>query len=143
MCSNESVCNLLEYDDSHCTNIAKCCVGISDQGDHAKCTQAARKCRNFGNIWEPRRPMKPLPFEYIYNDTPGYATTGKFVREDFSGGDIKTLFEKMFNLQCLIKNIIYSLIISTLIFCIMDKPLVPSQIATLSIVSSMARCLLF
>lgn len=143
MCSKETNCNLLEYDDSHCTDIAKCCVGISDQGDHAKCTQATRKCQNFGNIWEPRRPMKPLPYEVIYNDAPGYATTGEFVRENFDGGDVKHYLQKLFDLECLIKNIVYALIVATLIFCVMGKPLDPKQILILAVITSMARCMIF
>jgi hypothetical protein len=87
--------------------------------------------------------MKPLPYQTMYNQAPGYATTGSFVREDFHGGDLKGLLQKMFNLQCLIRNILYALIVSTVIFCMMGKPLVFSQIATLSVVTSMARCLLF
>lgn len=143
MCDNGKLCDLLEYDDSKCANIGKCCVGISDQGDHSRCTSAMRGCQNFGNVWQPRRPMKPLNFEYIYNETPGYATTGKFVREGFGNGDINDFFAKMFNLQCLMKNIIYAVIMTTLLFCIMNKPIVAHEIALLSIVASMARCILF
>ena len=139
-CSNEKLCTVLDYDDSACANIGKCCVGIENQGDHARCTSAMRGCQKFGSVWEPRRPMKPLNFEYIYNETPGYATTGKFVREGFDGGDFVS---KIFNMDCLIKNILYAAIVTTLIYCMMGKPLAINEIALLSIVTSMARCILF
>ena len=76
-------CDPNDFDDSKCTDICKCCVGISDYGDHNKCTSACRKCRNFGTTWDPRRPMKPLPYTDMYNDFPGYSTTGEFI-EGFS-----------------------------------------------------------
>ncbi len=134
--SNEQLCELLEYDDSKCTSIAKCCVGVHNQGDHARCTSAARKCQNFGTTWDPRRPMKPLNFEYIYNETPGYATTGKFV-ENFSGDF------KIFDFNCILKNLIIAIILTSLLFCVMGKQLVPHEIALISLVTSMARCILF
>lgn len=89
-CPNFGKCDLLDYDDSKCTDIAKCCVGIADFGDHNKCLSAARKCRNFGTTWDPRRPMKPLPYTDIQTDLPGYATTGDFI-EGFAGGSLPDL----------------------------------------------------
>jgi hypothetical protein len=80
-------CDLLEYDDSKCAGVCKGCVGIPGYGLSNKCTSACRKCRNFGTTWEPRRPMTPLPYTDMYNDYPGYATTGDFV-EHFGMSDV-------------------------------------------------------
>ena len=72
-------CKLLECDDSKCTDICKCCVGISDYGENRRCRNACRACRQLGSVWDPRRPMKPLDYTPVYNQLPGYATTGDFV----------------------------------------------------------------
>jgi hypothetical protein len=85
-CKDLSKCEPLTYDDSKCAEACKCCVGISDYGDSNKCTSACRKCRKFGDTWNPRRPMKPLNYHDIYNDLPGYTTTGDFV-EHFGVAD--------------------------------------------------------
>ena len=85
----EGNCQSLDYDDSSCDGICKCCVGIHDAGDHNKCISACRKCRNFGSTWDPRRAMRPLDYTDIYTDLPGYATTGEFV-EHFGMPDMNT-----------------------------------------------------
>ena len=93
-CGGFGQCDTLEYDDSKCAGVCKGCVGIPDFGQSNKCTSACRKCRNFGNTWQPRRPMRPLPYTDMYNDAPGYATTGDFV-EHFGVSDI---MDNMFNM---------------------------------------------
>lgn len=103
-CPNFGKCDLLEYDDAHCAELAKCCVGIHDFGDHNKCLSAVRKCRNFGTTWEPRRPMKPLDYSDIQTDLPGYATTGNLVEGFSVGGSLP-------DLQCIVTNFIAGLIV--------------------------------
>lgn len=142
MCSIEQKCDLLTYDDSRCKDIAKCCVGVHDQGDHAKCTSATRACQNFGTTWEPRRPMKPLNFEYIYNDTPGYATTGAFVLENFGGAGVGDKLGRMLNPKCLIKNLMYALAVTAVLYCFTDRKMNLKEMGIIALVSSLAKCLL-
>lgn len=141
MCSKGLNCELLEYDDSHCTDIAKCCVGVHDQGDHGKCTSAARKCRNFGTTWDPRRPMKPLPFDYMYNDAPGYATTGAFVKENFGDWNANSLLE-LFDPKCMLKNAVYGAILTSVLYYVAKKKMVMNDILTISIVAAVLKCVL-
>jgi hypothetical protein len=85
-CKDLSKCEPLTYDDSKCASVCKCCVGMSDYGESNKCISACRKCRNFGNTWQPRRPMRALNYTDMYTDRPGYATTGDYV-EHFGVSD--------------------------------------------------------
>jgi hypothetical protein len=86
-CKDLSKPESLSHDDSKCASVCQCCVGMSDYGDSNKCTSACRKCRAFGDTWQPRRPMQALDYKDVYNDLPGYSTTGDFV-EHFSVGGI-------------------------------------------------------
>lgn len=140
MCSTGECINI-DYDDSHCTDICKCCVGISDQGDQAKCRSACRKCRNFGTTWEPRRQMKPLPFEYMYNDSPGYATTGAFVREGFMDMDMSKI-SNLFNVTCIVKNAIYGLLLTMVFYYVTKRKMVVNEIAIVSLVAALLKCVL-
>lgn len=136
MCSTGVNCQMIEYDDSACTDVCKCCVGIHNQGKNGKCRSACRKCRNFGTTWDPRRPMKPLPFEYIYNDTPGYSTTGTFVREGFSE------FGAYFDLKCIAKNSIYGVLITMVLFWAAKRPMDMRTILIVSLAAAVLKCVL-
>jgi hypothetical protein len=129
-------CDLLEYDDSKCKDICKCCVGISDYGDHNKCTSACRKCRNFGTTWEPRRPMKPLCYSTIQTDLPGYATTGEFVKENFVGGG------NLLGTGCIIKTFLITCILLYLATTITGKKMDTNKLLMLAGLAVLGKCLL-
>lgn len=136
-CGPFGECNLLEYDDSKCAGICKCCVGIHDFGDHNKCTSACRKCRNFGSTWEPRRPMKPLDYSTIYNDLPGYATTGEFVTEHFGNFGGNGL-----NLNCMIRTFIMSAVLIYITTQITKKNMDTKTLMSLAGLAVLVKCLL-
>jgi hypothetical protein len=133
-CPTFGKCELLEYDDSKCKDVCKCCVGIHDFGDHAKCTSACRKCRNFGTTWDPRRPMKPLDYSTIYTDAPGYATTGEFVAEHFVSGEI-------FDWNCLFKTFAVSAALIYVAGRITKRKLNVQAILALSALAAFMKCM--
>jgi hypothetical protein len=76
--------------------------------------------------------------EYLYTETPGYATTGNFVVERF--GDMN--IDKMLNPRCLIKNLLYAMAVTAVLYCFTDKKMNMREIALIALVSSLAKCLL-
>ena len=138
MCSTGECINI-DYDDSQCANVCKCCVGISDQGDQAKCRSACRKCRNFGTVWEPRRPMRPLPIDYMYNDAPGYATNGAFLKEGFM--DTSKL-GKLFDIQCIAKNAIYGAVLTVVLYYVTKRKMDFNEVLSVSLVAALVKCVL-
>ena len=122
-------------DDSGCVDLAKCCVGIHNIGKHNKCLSKVRECRKLGNAWDPIGPLKPMPFEYIYTDTPGYSTTGSLV-EGFDG----SMFDDLVDIDCIAKNFACSLIIALAAKAVFGKGVTISQILILTLVISIIKC---
>lgn len=132
-------CVDIDFDDSGCVNLAKCCVGIHDQGKHAKCTSKVRQCRKLGNSRDPIGPLRPLPMEYIYTETPGYATTGALV-EGFDGGILQDLLEQLFDIDCVMKNALCSFVIALVAKAVFEQKVTMSRMVFLTIVISIVKC---
>lgn len=132
-------CVDLSFDDSHCADIAKCCVGLHDAGEHNKCIGAVRKCRKLGNGFDPIAPLKPLPFDYLYTQAPGYATTGNYV-EHFNGGAIGDLLNQLFDTKCVIKNAACSLIVALVAKSILGTKVTLIRLITLTLVIALVKC---
>ena len=90
---NRKKCVDIGFDDSGCSKLANCCVGLHGSGAQNKCLSRLRECRKLGNAWDPIGPMKPLPMDFIYNELPGYTTTGSLV-EGFHGGMLDFIHQK-------------------------------------------------
>lgn len=132
-------CVDIGFDDSHCADIAKCCVNIDNYGQHNKCLSAARKCRKLGNAFDPIGPLTPLPFDYLYTQAPGYATTGNFV-EHFDGGALGDLLNELFDTKCVIKNASCSLIIALIAKAIIGTKVTIPQLVLLTLVIALVKC---
>lgn len=134
-------CVDIGFDDSGCTDLAKCCVGVHNFGLHNKCTSAVRECRKLGNAWDPIAPLQPLPFDYMYTQSPGYATTGNFV-EHFSGGPLVDFLNEMFDLKCVVKNFSCSLVIALVAKSILGTKVTITQLVFLTFVIALVKCCL-
>jgi len=132
-------CVDIGFDDSHCENLAKCCVGIHNFGKHNKCLSAVRECRKLGNAWDPIAPLHPLPFDYLYTQAPGYATTGNFV-ENFNGGGLTDFFNELFDVPCIVKNASCSLVIALVAKAIIGSKITVSQLVVLTLVIALVKC---
>lgn len=132
-------CIDLDHDDTHCGKLAKCCVGIHNFGQHNKCLSAVRKCRQLGNAYDPIAPLKPLPVDYIYTQTPGYATTGDFV-EHFDGGMITNLMNQILDVRCILKHTACSLIIAIVAKSILGTKVTFTRLATLTFLIALIKC---
>ena len=132
-------CVDIGFDDSKCSDIAKCCVGIQNFGKHNKGLSAARKCRKLGNAWDPIAPLKPLPFDYLYTQAPGYATTGNFV-EHFDGGALGNLLTEIFDTRCVFKNASCSLVIALVAKGIIGSKVTIMQLVLLTFVIALVKC---
>lgn len=130
-------CVDIDFDDSRCTDVAKCCVGVHNFGKHEKCLNVARKCRKLGSSWDPIAPMRPLNFEYIYTQTPGYATTGSFV-EHF--GDFGSFLDELLDIHCIFKNFACSLIVALVAKGVLSSDITVKQILVLTFFISLIRC---
>lgn len=130
-------CVDIGFDDSSCGCISETCVGVHNQGLHGKCTSAVRSCRKLGNSWDPIAPLHPLAGEYIYTQTPGYATTGNFV-EHFDGG----ILDELFDVQCVVKNAACSLVIALVAKAILGTNVGVQQIVLLTLAISLVKCCL-
>lgn len=126
-------CVDIDVDDASCADMAKCCVGAHNFGMHEKCQSAARKCRKLGSSWDPIAPMRPLNMEYIYTQTPGYATTGALV-EKF--GD----FNEILDMKCILKNFACSLIIALIAKAVLSTEVTIKQLFILTFLISLIRC---
>jgi len=126
-------CVDISKNDGHCGDIAKCCVGIHHAGDQRRCLNAVRNCRGLGNNWDPIASLKPLDMEFIYNETPGYSTTGKLVLEGFGGG---------LNLQCIVKHAMYGLLFAFAIQYVSKNKMNTNQLVALTVVSAVVQCFL-
>lgn len=132
-------CVDLSYDDSGCAKLNQCCVGIHNFGDHQKCTSTVRRCRKLGNGWDAPRSLTPLPGEYFYTDAPGYTTTGQFI-ENFDGAIGK--LTSLFNLQCILKNVAFGVILTMFLFTYSGRELNYREIFMISAVASVVKCVL-
>lgn len=132
-------CVDIDYDDSHCANLAKCCVGIHNYGQHNKCLAKVRECRKLGNAWDPIGPMRPLPLEYIYTETPGYATTGALV-EGFDGGMLNDLLDQIFDVNCVMKNAVCSFVIALVAKAVFEQKITTTRLLVLTIAISIVKC---
>ena len=132
-------CVDIGFDDSGCVCQAKSCVGISNVGLHNKCTSAARKCRKLGNAWDPIAPLHPLPFDYLYTQAPGYATTGNFV-EHFNGGGVADFLNELFDVGCVVKNFSCSLVIALVAKSIIGTKVSFSQLLFLTFTIALVKC---
>lgn len=132
-------CVDIDFDDSGCICQAKTCVGISNVGLHNKCTSATRKCRKLGNAWDPIAPLRPLPFDYLYTQSPGYATTGNFV-EHFGNGGIADFLNELFDLRCVLKNFSCSLIIALVAKSILQSDITIAKLMILTFSIALVRC---
>jgi hypothetical protein len=128
-------CVDIGFDDSHCTCLSKSCVGIHNFGLHNKCTSAVRKCRKLGNAWDPIAPLHPLPHDYLYTETPGYATTGNFI-EHFDAG----FLDELFDVQCVVKNSACSLVIALVAKAVLGTKVSVQQLVLLTLVISLVKC---
>lgn len=128
-------CVDIGFDDSHCVDLAKCCVGIHNFGLHNKCLSKVRECRKLGNALDPIGPLKPLPMEYIYTETPGYSTTGSLV-EGFDGGVLGDLFD----INCIMKNAMCSFIIALVAKAVFEQNVTVTRLLVLTIVISVIKC---
>ena len=127
-------CVDLSKDDSHCANIAKCCVGVHHAGDQKKCLNAVRDCRGLGNNWDPIGPLKALDVDFIYNDLPGYSTQGKLVLEHFGMGGL--------SLKCILNNSMCGLVIAFLIQYFTKNSLSNMEVVALAVTSALIKCML-
>ena len=110
-------------------------------GVHNKCTSAARACRKLGNAWDPIAPLQPLPFDYLYTQTPGYATTGNFV-EHFNGGVIGDFLTELLNVRCVLKNTACSLVIALVAKGVIGTKVTITQLAILTFtIALVKRCI--
>ncbi len=128
-------CVDIGFDDSACTDVSKCCVGISENGRHNKCLAKARECRKLGNAWDPIGPLKPLNFDYLYTQAPGYATTGSFV-EHFDGGFLNQLFD----VNCIAKNAACSFVIALIARVILGSQITIKKLIVLTILIAIIKC---
>jgi len=132
-------CVDIDFDDSNCICQAKTCVGISNAGFHNKCLDATRKCRKLGNAWDPIAPLRPLAFDYLYTQAPGYATTGNFV-EHFGNGGIADFLNELFDINCIVKNFSCSLIIAIVAKSILGSDVTFVKLTFLTLAISLIRC---
>ena len=136
---SDNSCVDIDYDDSGCASMNSCCVGVHDFGQHGKCTSAVRRCRKLGNVWSPPRPLRALPGEYIYNDLPGYATTGAFVGKE---GFIGNLGMQFLNFDCIMKNAVFGIVVTTFLSCFQGRGLEMQEILAIALVASVLKCVL-
>lgn len=132
-------CVDIDFDDSKCVDMAKCCVGIHNAGLHNKCMAKVRECRKLGNAWDPIGPMRPLPMEYIYTEKPGYATTGALV-EGFDGGMISDLLNQLFDVNCVLKNALCSFIIALVAKAVLEQNVTMTRLLVLTLAISVVKC---
>lgn len=130
-----SQCIDIAYDDAHCAPGNKCCVGVHDHGLQRQCLNQVRACRKLGNVWDPPRPLHPLPGEYLYTAAPGYATTGAYVEHFGNWG-------AMFNTECILKNALFGFLFTVFLFVYSGRDLDVQEIAGISIVASVLKCVL-
>lgn len=126
-------CVDIDFNDANCADMAKCCVGVHNFGMHEKCAAAARKCRKLGSSWDPIAPMRPLNMEYIYTQTPGYATTGALV-EKFGN------LEDFLDARCILKNFACSLVIALVAKAVLSTEITIKQLLVLTFLISLIRC---
>lgn len=132
-------CVDIDFDDSHCVCQAKSCVGIHNFGMHNKCTSAVRECRKLGNAWDPIAPLRPLPFDYLYTQAPGYSTTGNFV-EHFDGGGAVDFLNELLDFKCVVKNFACSLVIALVAKSVLGTKVSVTQLALLTFTISLVKC---
>lgn len=132
-------CVDLDFDDSKCANLAKCCVNIHNFGLHNKCLSKVRECRKLGNSQDPIGPMRPLPFEYLYTQTPGYATTGTLV-EGFGFDDIEDFLRNLFDFKCIAKNAVCSFVIALVAKAVFEQKVTLSRLLILTLAISVVKC---
>lgn len=133
-------CVDIDFDDSHCAEIAKCCVGIHNFGEHKRCMDRLRECRKLGNAWDPIAPLRPLPVEFLYTERPGYSTTGVLVENFNAASMLDQFFAALFDVECLVKNSVCSLVIALVAKAVLEQKISTTRLVVLTLAITLVKC---
>ena len=134
-------CVDLNRNDGHCADLAECCVGYHGSGAQGKCMSKLRECRRLGNSWDPIGPMRPLNANFIFTETPGYATNGVLV-EGFGHSELMMWLRELLDINCITKNALCSLVIALIAKAVLNQKVTIMQILVLTFLISVVKCCL-